>query len=189
MLNYLEVCRTWFVDWNKNEFGHVGKTIEKLHLNIGLSYTEPLLILLRTFKHKSWFKLVCNLVHIYSTIKNNYNYTYEDQKVQQPRPTQNSKLYSSTFTQINKFVKEGIKQQERALPEDGNKEERLNIMEYMSKCLSTSLSKEANVVQKITLFTLFSQCSSCYFFLSDTFRLSLSLRTLFLLYTPPYFTS
>ena len=50
MLNYLEVCRTWFVDWNKNEFGHVGKTIEKLHLNIGLSYTEQLLILLRTFK-------------------------------------------------------------------------------------------------------------------------------------------
>ena len=48
------------------------------------------------------------------------------------------------MAEINRFVRKGIKQQERALPEDGNKEERLNIIEYVSKCLSTRLPEEAN---------------------------------------------
>ena len=70
-------------------------------------------------------------------------------------------LYNSTMAQINKFVREGIKQKERALPDDGHKEERLNIIEYVSKCLSTRFPEKANDTQKITLFTLFSQCSYC----------------------------
>jgi len=41
-------------------------------------------------------------------------------------------LYSSTLAQINKFVREGNEQQERALPEGENKEERANIIEWMS---------------------------------------------------------
>ena len=53
-------------------------------------------------------------------------------------------LFSLTMSQINRFVREGIKQQERALPKDGNKEEKCNIMEYMSKCLNTRLLEEAN---------------------------------------------
>jgi len=57
-------------------------------------------------------------------------------------------LYSSNMAQINRFVREGIKQQERALPEDENKEERLNIIEYVSKCLSTRLLEEADDTQK-----------------------------------------
>ena len=50
--------------------------------------------------------------------------------------------------EIDRFVRKGIKQQERALPEDGNKEERLNIIEYVSKCISTRLPEEANDAQK-----------------------------------------
>ena len=72
------------------------------------------------------------------------------------------------MTQINRIVREEIKQKERALPEDGNKEEKRNIMEYVSKCLNTRLLEEANDTQKNTLLTLFSQCSSCdsfFFFL------------------------
>ena len=46
------------------------------------------------------------------------------------------------------------------MPEDGNKEEMLNIIKYVSKCLSTRLLEEANDTQKKkkknTLFTLFS---------------------------------
>ena len=34
----------------------------------------------------------------------------------------------------------------------------------MSKCLHTSLPKEGNVIQKVALFSLFSQYSSCFFF-------------------------
>ena len=69
------------------------------------------------------------------------------------------------MAQINRFVREGIKQQERALPKDGNKEEKRNIMEYVSKCLNTRLFEQANDTQKNTLLTLFSQCYSCYSFL------------------------
>ena len=72
------------------------------------------------------------------------------------------------MTQINRIVREEIKQKERALPEDGNKEEKRNIMEYVSKCLNTRLLEEANDTQKNTMLTLFSQCSSCdsfFFFL------------------------
>ena len=50
------------------------------------------------------------------------------------------------MVQINKFVREGIKRQERALPDDENKEERLNIKECVSKCLNPSLTEEANVI-------------------------------------------
>ena len=89
--------------------------------------------------------------------------------------------------QINKFVRERIKQQEKVLPEDGNKEERLNIIEYVSKCLSTKLLEKANDTQKNILFTLFSQCSSCYSFFLIFVSPHLSMRTIFLLYTP--FTS
>ena len=53
-------------------------------------------------------------------------------------------LYSSMMAQINRFVRKEIKQQERTLLEDGNKEERSNIIEYVSKCLSTRLPEEAN---------------------------------------------
>ena len=55
----------------------------------------------------------------------------KDQKIQWPKPTQNSELYNSTLTQINKFVREGNKQQEDALLEDENKGERANIIEQM----------------------------------------------------------
>ena len=48
-----------------------------------------------------------------------------------PSPLRTVGLHSSTIAQINKFVREKIKQQERALPEDENKEERLNIKEYV----------------------------------------------------------
>ena len=88
-------------------------------------------------------------------------------KSNSPSPLRTMGLYSSTIALINKFVRERIKEQERALLEDGNKEERLNIIEYVSKFLSTRLPKEANDTQKSTLFTLFSQCSYCNFFLSD----------------------
>ena len=95
-------------------------------------------------------------------------------------------LYSSTIAQINKFVREGIKQKERALHDDGHKEERLNIIEYVSKCLSTRFPEKANDTQKITLFTLFSQCSYCYFFLFDICvpPPPFSLKPIFFLYTP-----
>ena len=65
------------------------------------------------------------------------------------------------MTQINRIVREEIKRKERALPEDGNKEEKHNIMEYVSKCLNTRLPEEANDTQKNIPLTLFSQCSSC----------------------------
>ena len=42
----------------------------------------------------------------------------------------------------------------------GNKEEKRNIIEYVSKYLNTRLPEEANDTQKNTLLTLFSQCSS-----------------------------
>ena len=42
-------------------------------------------------------------------------------------------LYSLTLAQINKFIKEEIKQQERASPEDENKEERLDMIKYVGK--------------------------------------------------------
>ena len=59
-------------------------------------------------------------------------------------PLKTMGLYRLTIAQINKFVREGIKQQERALPKDVNKEERLNIIEYVCKYLSTRLPEEAN---------------------------------------------
>ena len=65
-------------------------------------------------------------------------------KSNSPSPLRTMGLYSSTIALINKFVRERIKEQERALLEDGNKEERLNIIEYVSKCLSTRLLEEAN---------------------------------------------
>ena len=46
-----------------------------------------------------------------------------------PTPLRIVDLHSSTLAQIKKFVREGIKRQERALPEDENKEERLIIKE------------------------------------------------------------
>ena len=88
------------------------------------------------------------------------------------------------MTQINRFVREEIKQQERALPGNGNKEERCNIIEYVSKCLSTRLPEEAIDTQKNTLLTLFFQCSSCYYFSLIFVSDSLSMRTIFFLYTP-----
>ena len=42
-------------------------------------------------------------------------------------------LYSLTLAQIYKFIKEEIKQQERASPEDENKEERLDMIKYVGK--------------------------------------------------------
>lgn len=42
-------------------------------------------------------------------------------------------LYSLTLAQINKFIKEEIKQQERASPDDENKEERLDMIKYVGK--------------------------------------------------------
>ena len=42
-------------------------------------------------------------------------------------------LYSLTLAQINKFIKEEIKQQERASPEYENKEERLDMIKYVGK--------------------------------------------------------
>ena len=58
----------------------------------------------------------------------------------------------------------------------------------MSKCLLRSLPEEANVIQKVALFTLFSQCSSCFFFISWYLCLvPFSLKTLSFLYTPPSF--
>ena len=68
------------------------------------------------------------------------------------------------------------------------KPERLNIIEYVSKCLSTRLLEEANDTQKIKY--------TVHYFLSMFFLLlffshicvsPLSMRTIFLLYTP--FTS
>jgi len=121
-------------------------------------------------------------------------------KSSNPSPIRTVGLYSSVMAQINRFVREEIKQQERALSKDGNKEERRNIVEYVSKCLSTRLHKEANNTQKNTLLTLFSQCSSCYFFYFSFFSFiylfifffifvtdPISMRTIFFLYTP--FTS
>ena len=52
-----------------------------------------------------------------------------------PNPFRTVGLYSSTMAQINRFVREGIKQQEKALLDDGNKEEKRNIIEYVSKYL------------------------------------------------------
>ena len=58
-------------------------------------------------------------------------------KSRSPDPLRTMGLYGSTMAKINRFVREGIKQQERALPEDGDKEEMCNIIEYVRKCLST----------------------------------------------------
>ena len=72
-------------------------------------------------------------------------------------------LYSLTLAQINKFIKEEIKQQERASPEDENKEERLDTIKYVGKCLNTSTSEEAADTKNNALFTLFFQCSCSTF--------------------------
>ena len=77
--------------------------------------------------------------------------------------------YSSTLAQINKFVRDGIKQQVWALPEDENKEERLYIIEYVEKSLNTSLPEEAKGTQEKTLFTLFSLFSGSNSSFSDFF--------------------
>ena len=73
------------------------------------------------------------------------------------------------------------------MPEDGNKEERLNIIEYVSKCLSSCLPKEANDTQKIhyslSSLNVLIVTFFFFFFLSDI-CVPLSLRTIFFLYTP-----
>ena len=55
--------------------------------------------------------------------------TCKDQKIQRLRSTLSSEWYSPALAQINKFVREGNKQQEGALPEDDNKGERAYILE------------------------------------------------------------
>ena len=55
-----------------------------------------------------------------------------------------------------KFVRGGNEQQERALPEDEDREENVNFIEKKSIYPSTGLPEEAKIVQKVTLFTLFS---------------------------------
>ena len=72
-------------------------------------------------------------------------------------------LYSLTLAQINKFIKEEIKQQERASPEDENKEERLDMIKYVGKCLNTSTLEEAANTKNNALFILFFQCSCSTF--------------------------
>ena len=72
-----------------------------------------------------------------------------------------------------KFVREGNEQQGRALPEDEDREEKANFIEYMSIYPSASLPEEAKIIQKVALFTLFSQCSFGFF-------LTLLSRSLFL---------
>ena len=76
-----------------------------------------------------------------------------------PSPLKIVGLYSSTLTQIDEFLREGIKQQERALPKDENKKERLDMIKYVGKCLNTSTPEEAVDTKNNALFTLFFQCS------------------------------
>ena len=110
---------------------------------------------------KFFVKQFVSLVLLKKKKSNNtaINYSVRTQKSNSPSPLRTVSLYNSTQAQINLFVREWIKQQERASPEDENEEGRLVIMEYVCKWLNTSLPKEANVTQKDTLFTLFSQCS------------------------------
>ena len=74
-------------------------------------------------------------------------------------PLKTMGLYSSTLTQIDEFLREGIKQQEKALPKDENKKERLDMIKYVGKCLNTSTPEEAVDTKNNALFTLFFQCS------------------------------
>ena len=80
-----------------------------------------------------------------------------------PSPLKIMGLYNSTLAQIDEFIREGIKQQERASPEDENKEERLDTIKYVGKCLNTSTSEEAADTKNNALFTLFFQCSCSTF--------------------------
>ena len=97
-----------------------------------------------------------------------------------PSPLKIVGLYSSTLTQIDEFLREGIKQQERALPKDENKKERLDMIKYVGKCLNTSTPEEAVDTKNNALFTLFFQCSCStssffwYFFCLDPFLWKLS---------------
>jgi len=53
----------------------------------------------------------------------------KDQKIQWPKPTLSSELYSPALAQINKFSREGNRQQGGALSEDENKGEMAYIIE------------------------------------------------------------
>ena len=76
-----------------------------------------------------------------------------------PSPLKIVGLYNSTLAQIDEFIREGIKQQERASPKDENKKERLAMIKYVGKCLNTSTPEEAVDTKNNALFTLFFQCS------------------------------
>ena len=80
-----------------------------------------------------------------------------------PSPLKTVGLYSSTLAQIDEFIREGIKQQERASPKDENKEEILDTIKYVGKCLNTSTLEEAADTKNNALFTLFFQCSCSTF--------------------------
>ena len=54
-----------------------------------------------------------------------------------------------------KFVREKNSQQEGALPEDKDREENVDFIEYMGIYPSTNLPEEAKIIQKVALFTLF----------------------------------
>ena len=76
-----------------------------------------------------------------------------------PSPLKTVGLYSSTLAQIDEFIREGIKQQERASLVGENKKERLDMIKYVGKCLKTSTPKEAADTKNNAVFTLFFQCS------------------------------
>ena len=54
------------------------------------------------------------------------------------------------------FVREGNEQQERTLPEDQDREENVNFIEYKGIYPSINLPGEAKIVQIVTLFNFFS---------------------------------
>ena len=68
-------------------------------------------------------------------------------------------LYSSILEQINEFIRGRIKRQERASPKDENKEEILDMIKNVGKCLNTSSPKEAANTKNNALVILFFQCS------------------------------
>ena len=148
---------------------HGGYGLLEHNNNSSLSYWLTLVSLISLFNVKNSLRIII----------------VRTKKFSNPSPLRIVGLYSLMMARINRFVRKEIKQQERTLLEDGNKEERRNIIEYVSKCLSTRLPEEANDTQKNTLLTLFSQCSSCYFFIFYICVWSpFSMKTIFFLYTP-----
>ena len=79
-----------------------------------------------------------------------------------------------------KYVREGNEQQEGAMLEDVDREENVNFIEQERIYPSTSLLEEAKIIQKATLFTLPSPCSSCLCLVLLHFFRYLCFRSLFL---------